>query len=446
MAPVVMPATARSKEEKDALIEKMTPGLRHLLGRRFELQPEWMAELSAEGYTCEEMVVPMGSSREEIIETMKVTLELDWDHKEGRKVGMKILAAHAVCKEKAGSEERQRASAAALGNVHPMDGTVAKEAFEKLKEDYPGLLLDKQDRPTEHYMGVLEEMARTDEWTGETLKQVVARKEKGYLKRDLLSGENSTLTIGLCNELELPAHVGSLKKRYTTMGIAWVSLSKRHQNLQWMVGLRLETFQAFSAYVMGPEVLGMAKNLGKDTWKLILDAEMDVRCAWHEAVAEKGISLNLAILESIGATADKHRSGIWQRLANELIASQGGGNKRQAQQEWQWGRNTLDNSDQKGGDKSKGGGKNKSKKGGKKEYWKNSGKGLGDKSGQAVAPTAPKEFHSKLTSCLSHQKRICYDFHLSGCKKGAACKFCHECCPEPGCRQRCGANHGLWSH
>ena len=143
--------------------------------------------------------------------------------------------------------------------------------------------------------------------------------------------------------------------------------------------------------------------------------------------------MNKAILDSIGANVTKTRCGIWQTLANKLRRSgdqpglKGGGKggkdkKRPAGRDWEW---ELARS----GGGSKGEGKDKTKDKGKK------GRDLS---------FALEAFRGKTKFCLAHKNKICNDKHIGGCTR-PDCRFCHACCPEPGCRIPVSDKHGLWS-
>ena len=306
-------------------------------------------------------------------------------------------------------------------------------------------------------MGNLEDMHRRQEWKGETLKKVVcAGNENASKRRPELSGDLRNVCIGLWEELEMPGHAGLLKKRYKTMGLAWVAFSLRHQEVPRLVGLRLETFQAFSDYVTGPEVAGMARQLDKATLDMIMETEQKVRNSWHEVVEATGATLNKAILDSIGANPTHTRSGLWQILLNSMMAKgtgkgQLGGGKgtkrkpgqqlqqqsfQQQQQQYQGGAWSQRNVAQRIGGKGKSQGKGQGK-----------AKGAGKKGVKKETSNGPQAFAGKLKVCAAHGKGICFDAHLNddGCTK-AQCIFCHECCPEPGCRIKCGPEHGLWAH
>ena len=51
-------------------------------------------------------------------------------------------------------------------------------AMKQFKVTYPGLRLVLEDRPTDTYMGILEDMHRRQGWKGETLKKVVCIEAK----------------------------------------------------------------------------------------------------------------------------------------------------------------------------------------------------------------------------------------------------------------------------
>ena len=427
---VTMPTTERSPAEIKALIDKLTPGLNYLLVTKFEVPAVWIAELVDEGLKYEEMWPPLGSTRDEVVDSLKVMFNLDWDKKEGRQLGMKLLAVHDACKSKVGCDAKRLAEANAQRVPLPMDGGDLKACLTKLKIAYPGLILKKDEHPTEAYMGILEDMLRRSEWTGESLKKVVSVGDEGASKRgSQLGGDLTTMTVGTWEEVELPPHAGKLKKRYKTMGVAWTAFAAKHQEVPALLGLRIESYQAFSDYVTGPEVVGLVRKLDKEAWEDILKAESDVRKSWHEVVEEKGITLNRAILDSIGANVDRVRSGIWQQLTNKLLSKEPKphgqaekGQKRGAPQNWQGkgGRMVFPRTEQPKGQH----------------------KG---KDGKAKGKGSPKAFEGKLKVCPTHKLKICFNKHLSECTR-PNCMFCHVCCPEPGCRIKVSKDHGLWSH
>ena len=47
------------------------------------------------------MWAQLGGSRAEVIDSLKITLDLAWDDKEGRKVGSQLLAIHSACAQMA---------------------------------------------------------------------------------------------------------------------------------------------------------------------------------------------------------------------------------------------------------------------------------------------------------------------------------------------------------
>ena len=310
----------------------------------------------------------------------------------------------------------------------------------KLKEAYPGLLLARANRPIEQYMGLLEGMGRSGDWTAEELKEVVTKAESKSLREHLISAGGSTsLSVATRAEVGIPRQADVLAQRYTTMGRAWVALSLQHSEFAFLNNLRIESYEAFSKFTTS-EGSGMRGGTEPHIWKLLLEKEREVRVEWFENVAELGISFNEAILRSIGAVAGHSRSDIWQELinrinSNDIHAKKGGssgkgdrnnqGTKRPANENWQW------NQGGKRGEKSD---KGNGKMGPKGTKGKDKNKG-----------NIPPMFRGKLTSCVKHKKRICYDFHIGGCFADP-CAYCHECCPEPGCRERCSPTHGLWCH
>ena len=436
--PVTMPATDRSKEAIEKEMGKMKPGLRHLLVTRCKLELEWVAELAAEGYTAEELLVPLGSNRDEMIDSLKILFELDWDHKNGRKVGMKLMTAVTACREKCASDAKRASEAAAQCVSLPLDGDEAKEAFDRVNKRYPGMQVAKTEYPTNHYMGVLEEKAKKADWMAEPLKEVVSKGEKENLNRQLLpSGDLNVMTMGISTTTAAPAHEGALRKKYKTMGLGWLGLAELHQEIPSLQGLYLETYTSFSSYVLGPKVAGLLRGKNsKDKWQWLLDTEHEVRNSWFEMVEATGCTLNKAILDSIGANPTKQRSGIWQDFANKVLEaeqnrSSGSGpqpNKRGAEGSWQWGREKEGKGAHKGEGKARG-----------KDAHKGEGKGKGK-------AFVTEMWKGKLLVCPKHQKKICFSAaYKNGCRK-TECNFCHECCPEPGCNIKVGPTHGLWSH
>ena len=98
-----LPATRRSVEEINDLIGSMSPGLQYSLVSQYEVNKECVAELAANGFKTEDMWPPMGTERAEVIDTLKIVINLDWEAKEGRRFRMKLLAVHVACKSKVAS-------------------------------------------------------------------------------------------------------------------------------------------------------------------------------------------------------------------------------------------------------------------------------------------------------------------------------------------------------
>ena len=430
--------TERTQPEVQTLLNTLSPGVRYLLLSKFQVSEEWAAELAAENFTSEEMWRQMGSTREEVLRTLEIVMEVADDTKEGRKLCVQFLAVQKQCQEKAASDAAREAEAAAQGTVIRMDSTMWGEHFDKLKEEYPGLLLTRDDRPLEQQMGLLEGMNRTNDWCAEDLTQVVTKKEHKAIRQNLVpGGNNMTVNIALTAEIGVPKQVEVLQRRYTAMGQAWVSFGLKHPETVFLRKLRLESYAAFSAYVTG-SVVGIAGRPEQYLWKALLDTELAVRREWFDMVRELNITLDQAILRSIGAVTGFPRSDKWQALENLVvrheIRSKGGGKgkgsggdaiKRKPEQGWQWGTD-------KGAGKQ--GAKGKQSKTGTRAAGKRSALGL------------PAAFAGKLTKCFAHGQGICYDLHTGGCSRGAGCSFCHLCCPQPGCKTPVSSSHGLWSH
>ena len=231
------------------------------------------------------------------------------------------------------------------------------------------------------------------------------------------------------------------------MGLAWVGLSLKHPEVPLLADLRLETYGAFSKFVLGPEVAGKTKYI-PHRWRKLLEVEFLVRCEWFETVRALNVTLDFAILMSIGVKPGYAKSDHWQELSNWLIQDEvdnrsGGGKGK--------GNKNYDSSSKRSWQEAFG--DNRGPKGNKKGNWSGKdnswtgNKGLKGKSGKdSKKGGKAKEFVGKLSTCARHRLSICFAFHTRGCNFGDSCRLCHQCCPEPGCTKTCGRDHGLWSH
>ncbi len=223
-----------------------------------------------------------------------------------------------------------------------------------------------------------------------------------------------------------------------TMGLAWVAQSLRHKDVPYFKHLMLETFTTWGEYVCGPCVAGLTRQSdgARPPWQAILKCEFAVRTSWWELV-ETGLTLNDAILKSIGADPMHTPSGLWNTMvALPLsLAARSFDNKRTGDQHFDLPGPKARRVDAGRVGKSKGGSGPNGAKGGK------------DGGHKRFQSQHPARFQGKLSKC-QHNKRICFDHHSeAGCPLAARCRYCHACCPEPGCNISCeDGSHTLLSH
>ena len=85
------------------------------------------------------------------------------------------------------------------------------------------------------------------------------------------------------------------------MEMAWVAQSIKHQQLTFLKDLRVETYEAYGEYVCGDKVATMQRDDGQyPAWDNVMEADLATRNDWWEDVIVRKLSLNYAILKSIG--------------------------------------------------------------------------------------------------------------------------------------------------
>ena len=105
-------------------------------------------------------------------------------------------------------------------------------------------------------------MTKTGDWTSEELAQVVTKADKNALKNSLVpAGNQINVQVSTCALINAPKYADVLGKRYKTMNIAWVALSLKHPDISLLSNLRLESYQAFSDYVLSKEIAGLTHSL-----------------------------------------------------------------------------------------------------------------------------------------------------------------------------------------
>ena len=271
--------------------------------------------------------------------------------------------------------------------------------------------------------------------------------------------------------VKVPYDERSFKKMMTTMGYGWFGTALSHPERDILKHLHFDTFMQVADYVIGPLVQGLAFSTGKN-WQQIIRTFNKVRSHWFEQCETRSVSLNKAMLDSIGMNDTQTPYGIWHVELGTLQAGKGaaftppaggqagGGGGGKASNPNGWGapnppgqgakarkRASQGAAWQSGGAPPAKQTKNKGGKGGQTLAlvpWQpqggkpaKGGKPTG-KGGKGGKPTTgkgsgvPAAFSGKLIHC-SHG-RICFDHHLhAACPRGGACWDCHQCCPEPGC-------------
>ncbi len=465
----------------DNELKKFEPHLKWLVLNEFSISMPDAAELASRGLAKAIMWRELGDTRDDVRRSLRDLLTIDADS-DARQLLMAGMAIWAACKDIIELKSKTAASAIAGGLPLPMEKNTAKLIVQKLQEARPGLFIDRTDRPSTAYLGLIETMFKNSDVRAERITAVMS---EGDVERTA-SGDADPGRSLVSRPLRTE---DDYKAKIATMGLAWSGLAMIHPEIHMLEDLRMESFERFGAYALGPRAGGALRaDGGRPHFSTTMAAEFKVRCAWFDSVEVTGCSLNTAILNSIGANPTSTPSGLWQSLIlNELAlgtatppqtrprgpqAGGGGGGgggggypqgpaltKRQKkrQRDREGGRSdsrgkwseaqqpSWKGGQYKGG--SKGGGKQPGGKGGSRasltprDGGKASGKAKGGSKG------LPSAWTGKLVWCLTHKTRICFDHHLSSCALGSSCPHCHSCCPQPNCSRPCdGAQHGLWSH
>ena len=219
MADSLLPSTQRTDEELEDLIAALSPGVRYLALSKFKLPRPWAAELASEGFCNEEMMAQMGDSREDVMQTLQLTLGLQDSTKDGRKLCIQILAIKQACKDKAPADSARESDASSNGRVLAMDGGEWNACFENLSRVYPGLILLREKRPFPLYMGLLEAMTKSNYWSAEEITQVIAVDDKNSLKSGLVpAGALNHVAWSTSALIGFPMASEKLKARCKTMG------------------------------------------------------------------------------------------------------------------------------------------------------------------------------------------------------------------------------------
>lgn len=449
-----------STDQIDA-IKTIDSTLRLIYQQSAPVPDETQAALATLGIKNVNHLKSIGSTRDQAEKSLIEAYEMKNETAAEKRTIIAVLACwqSAVDHQAVGHQREQ--IAAATGVPVAMESTLHKTRIQNLKDMYPGRHFTREVIPHPDYLNRIENMVKIADARAEQLKQVMADHAADNPKTGFtMTGTNTFSFVGAVSGKE-PLNRDQLKSVYKTMGAAWVATALAYPNFDGLVGLRLETFDDFAEFILGPRVadLGSASG-GRPKWEDILACEAAIRRSWFEQMADTGKRLNDVILQSIGrGAADPGRvSGLVESHINIPLVmgalGQGKGQKRP------WSKAFSD----KGGKANTKGGKNtwnfKPNKGGKwdgkgsKNTWntkgtKNSWKGGKANDGKNQTSSIPPLFKGKLTVCKAHGKPICFQQHTSmqGCPRGAACAFCHICCPEPGCPINCSdGHHGLWCH
>ena len=251
------------------------------------------------------------------------------DSAAGEMLKVQIAAVWASIKDEKEQQDKQVVAAVTAGIAPPAEAGLAGTVAKLLVEWRPGLkeTLTRSRRPSREYLGVILNFFVQNDPRSERLSQISTTAMVESVK------QSAGVHAGIL-DLSMPDPKG--KNEYTevmkTMGFGWVGVALYKPTIAVLEGLTLETFSQYAEFVMGPSAGGVTREDGTQIpWPEVMTVDQEVRSWWWDTVERQKVTLNTAILDSIGVNASGTPCGIWQnRLVNKLSLMNGKGNKRTA--------------------------------------------------------------------------------------------------------------------
>ena len=317
-------------QEIEDNMEKLPTNLRWLLTDQYKVDKVHIAALVKQGYDNENRWRHLGNSREEFFESSKDVMNLQPTTRDMRKLRLQLVCVWSDCKDSAVESQRRESVATSLGISLPVDAGATRLLIDRVQAMSPGRTFKREERPTGGYLGFLEGILKSKDYRAEPLEKVVLEGDSKSKHSGSTTLDGTTITLELT--APIPKHAAHFKIKIKGMGMAWVAQSIKHQQLEFLKDLRVETYEAYGEYVCSDKVAMMQRDDGQyPAWDNVVEADLATRNDWWEDVIVRKLSLNYAILKSIGENETKTPSGNWQQMVVNKLALGGGQRPRQGQ-------------------------------------------------------------------------------------------------------------------
>ena len=312
-----------TNQEIEDNMDKLPTNLRWLLTDQYKVDKVHIAALVKQGYDNENRWRHLGNSREEFFESSKDVMNLQPTTREMRKLRLQLVCVWSDCKDSAVESQRRESVATSLGISLPVDAGATRLLIDRVQAMSPGRTFKREERPTGGYLGFLEGILKSKDYRAEPLAKVVLEGDSKSKHSGSTTLDGTTITLELT--APIPKHAAHFKIKIKGMGMAWVAQSIKHQQLDFLKDLRVETYEAYGEYVCSDKVAMMQRDDGQyPAWDNVMEADLATRNDWWEDVIVRKLSLNYAILKSIGENETKTPSGNWQQMVVNKLALGGG--------------------------------------------------------------------------------------------------------------------------
>ena len=342
---------------------------------------------------------------------------------DSRAGGLKVKAAvAAVLVSWAAAKKRQEKRAElegeldARGEPKPVgvnDALAMKQAFETRF-----WTLEEERTPSRTYLEKKLEQVEKNDLRAELLTEVLCQRDDGdEVLKPVWDTALSLKAVKVARKIAAPANPEQLRRRFATMGAAWVFVAAAHPSRPYLQGVGMQVWTEFGDYLLGRYVLGVLGGvdgaaLGDADWHIVLDYEHEVRREMVKRMLA-GTPLDQALRAAWADPVVKDRflvTPMQRRTLSKRAAPQGGGDAKKVKTE-----KVEQSGPAKGDDKGAGG--------------KGDGKAGGRRRRRARNATLSASSSSGCAAATPQGTRICFAFNNKGegCKRGAGCPFAHVC-------------------